>query len=147
MDIELFKNISTILIIGATIFNLYVVYKNYKIVQKNYKIVQKIEMAKTPVMDIKLDNLPPYENENEKTILRLKNVGTKQTNPEFSTIVSCSWMPSLSLKFNLPSSGYYLAPNEEITWKFRLDENFLPTSTVHVKVNDKGSVWVLTEQL
>lgn len=140
MDIELFGNIPAILIIGATIFNLYVVYKNYKISQKR-------EMAKTPVMDIKLDNLPPYENEKEKTNLRLKNVGTKETDHDFSTILSCSWMPSLSLKFNLPSSGYYLAPNEEITWKFRLDENFPPTSTVRVKVQDKGISWEFTEQL
>ena len=147
MDAELFKDISTILIIAASIFNLYVVYKNYKIFKKNYEIAQTIEMTKKPVVDIKLDNLPPYENENEKTILRLKNVGIKETNPDFSTILSCSWTPSLSLKFNLPSSGHQLAPNEEISWKFRLNENFPPTSTIRVQVSDKSFFWELTEQL
>ena len=152
MDLELLKNASSLIIVGATIFNLYVVYKNFK-------ISEKIEKTKHPVMDIKLDNLPPYQGEKEKSILRLKNVGTKATNPNLSTTLSCSWMPSLSMKFNLPSEGYILSPNEEIIWKFRLDENIPPSSLVHVEILDtlidkrfygesKNILqWELTEQL
>lgn len=153
MDIELLKNASSLIIIGATIFNLYVVYKNFK-------ISEKTEKTKTPVMEIKLDNLPLYKSEKEKSILRLKNVGTKATNPNLSTTLSCSWMPSLSMKFNLPSETYILEPNEEIIWKFRLDENIPPSSLVHVEIIDKYiekkgfyitmenfRKWELTEQL
>ena len=134
---KLFENISTLVIIGATILNLYLVYINYKI--------------KTPVIDIKLDNLPTYKNEEEKTILKLKNVGTKTTKPNLEITLSCSWMPSMSMKFNLPSKAYHLAPNEEIIWKFRMDENFPMASTVHVLVKEKGILggvwWEFTEQL
>lgn len=152
MDIELLKNTSSLIIIGATFFNLYVVYKNFKISEKN-------EKTKTPVIDIKLDNLPPYKGEKEKSILRIKNVGTKATNPNLSTTLSCSWMPSLSMKFNLPSEDYILAPNEKIIWKFRLDENIPPSSLVYVEILDtliekrfyggsKNALqWELTEQL
>jgi hypothetical protein len=128
-------NYSTAIIVGATVLNLYFVYLNY--------------LIKTPVIDIKLESLPPYENKTDKTVLRLKNVGTKGTKSDFETILSCSWIPSMSMKFNLPSEGHRLDPNEEIIWRFRLDENFPPTSTIHVTVNEGkfGLTWELTEQL
>ena len=125
--IEFIRDISVLIIIGATIFNLYVVYKNLRIVENK-------EKEKKPVIDIKVDNLPPYNNQNEKTILRLKNVGTKATTPNMETSLSCSWMSSISLKFNMPSKDYVLDPNEEIIWKFRLDENFPNSSTIYVEV-------------
>ena len=134
MNGELLKYVPTIIIIGATIFNLYLVYINYRI--------------KVPVIDIKLDNLPPYKNEGEKTTLKLENVGNKKTNPDLETTLSCSWMPSISMKFNLPSKGYHLAPNEKIIWKFRMDENFPQASTVYVLVEERrGYSWEFTEQL
>ena len=40
----------------------------------------------------------------------------------------------MSLKFNPPSKGHRLDPNEEIIWKFRLDENYPPSSNISVKV-------------
>ena len=133
MDGELLKNGSTIIIIGATIFNLYIVYKNYS--------------TKVPVIDIKLNNLPPYENKNEKTVLKLKNVGNKGTASDFDTTLSCSWLSSMSFKFNPPSKGYRLDPNEEISWKVRLEENFPSSSNIYVEVKDKNRVWELSEQL
>ena len=153
MEIEFIKDISVLIIIGATVSNLYVVYKNLKIVENK-------EKEKNPVIDIKVDNLPPYNDQNEKTTLRLKNVGTKATNPNLMTSLSCSWMPSISLKFNMPSEDYTLEPNEQIIWKFRLDENFPNSSTIYINVRSKKNYtdgkfrkkymtlhWELTEQL
>lgn len=133
MGIPIIDYISTVIIVGATIISLYFVYKNY--------------MTKVPVIDIKLKNLPPYANENEKTVLKLKNVGNKMTGKSFDTTLSCSWLPSISLKFNPPSKGYTLDPNEEIIWKFRLDENYPPSSSIYVKVDDENKYWELSEQI
>lgn len=133
MGIPIIDYISTVIIVGATIISLYFVYKNY--------------MTKVPVIDIKLKNLPPYANENEKTVLKLKNVGNKMTGKSFDTTLSCSWLPSMSSKFNLPSKGYRLDSNEEIIWKIRLDENYPASSTINVKVIDNKFTWELNEQL
>ena len=125
------NSISTIIIIGATILNLAIVYKSY--------------LIKKPVIDIKLENLPPYDDNNtEKTVLKLKNVGGKDSSSNFTTILSCSWMESMSLKFNLPK-GHFLAQNEEIIWKFRLDENIPPNSSINVVVEQKA--WFLATRV
>ena len=108
--------ISTIIIICATAFNLFITYENY--------------LMKKPVIDIKLENLPPYDNKTQKTTLKLKNVGHKKTSRDFTTILSCSWMPSMSFKFSLPKNEF-LDQNEEIIWKFRLDESIPPNSSIN----------------
>ncbi|MFA4934509.1 MAG: hypothetical protein WC568_01610 [Candidatus Methanoperedens sp.] len=87
--------------------------------------------------------------------MKLKNVGSKATNPDFTTILSFSWSPSISMKFNLPSKGHHLGINEEIIWKFKLDEDVPSGSTVRVFVRDEFSyflsrgvrTWELIEQL
>ena len=130
-------SILAIVIIGATVLNLYIVYLSY--------------LIKKPVIDIKLENLPPYDDKTEKTILKLKNIGQKDSSRDFTTILSGSWMPSMSLKFNLPER-HFLAQNEEIIWKFRLDENIPPNSSINVIVKQKfgfyrTAVWTFSEQI
>lgn len=130
------KNISTLIVIIATIVNLYFVYQNYK--------------AKKPVIDIKLENLPPYSDDKQRTILKLKNVGTGETGRDPEVVVSFSWIPGISYKCNFPSKGYRLDPNEEIIWKFRVDGNCGPESKIAVKVtntNPSRTNWELHEQL
>lgn len=130
----------TLITILATIVNVYFVYKGYELTRGS-------EASKKPMTDIKLESLPPYTSETQKTRLKLKNVGTKDTSTSPIVIVSCSWMPSVSYKLNFPSDDYNLGVNEEIVWKFRLDEHFTPNSTVAVKVTDKSTFWELHEQI
>jgi hypothetical protein len=134
--------ISTIVVLFATVINLYIAYRGYW-------ISHKTESAKRPVVDIKLEGLPPYVDDNQKTILKLKNVGTKETNADLFVIVSCSWMPAISYKMNFPSEGHTLDINEEIIWRFRLDEHYTPNSVVAVQVTDSKTsmFWELHEQI
>jgi hypothetical protein len=134
--------ISTIIVIVATAINLYFVYRNWGLAQESHK-------SKKPVLDIKLETLPPYKDDAHKTILSIKNVGTKETSSDLLVIVSCSWMPSISYKMNFPTDAYRLDPNEEIIWKFRIDEHYTPNSIVAVKITDGGSniMWDLHEQI
>lgn len=134
--------ISTAIVLFATVINLYIAYRGYWISHKS-------ESAKRPVIDIKLEGLPPYADDNQKTVLRLKNVGTKETGPDPVAVVSCSWMPTLSYKMNFPSDGYIIDVNEEVIWRFRLDEHYSPNSVVAVKVTDTktSTFWDLHEQI
>ncbi|HJQ32432.1 MAG TPA: hypothetical protein VJ866_09640 [Pyrinomonadaceae bacterium] len=154
---DILNVVSTIVVIAATGINLYFLYKNHQIADRNTRIADrnlalasKIDQSKRPVIDIKLNCLPPYKSVDQKTILKLKNVGTKETGENPYVLVSCSWMPRISYKMNFPSSSYKLDMNEEIIWKFRMDENYTPNSTVAVHVADvSGSKvsWDLHEQL
>ena len=153
MDIEFIKDISVLIIIVATIFNLFVIYKNLKIAENR-------EKEKNPVIDIKVDCLPPYNSQNKKTILMLKNIGTKSTNPNMKTSLSCTWMPFISFQFDVPTENYILEPNEEIIWKFKLSEDVPVSGTIFIEVLDLKTVrryiffknyiqarWELTEQI
>jgi hypothetical protein len=134
--------ISTIIVIAATLVNLYFVYKNFGFTKRGHE-------SKIPVLDIKLENLPPYKDANQKTILKIKNVGEKRTCDNPLIVVSCSWMPSVSYKMNFPSDPYRFDPNEEVIWKFRIDEHFPANSIVAVAAYDAeaDTSWDLHEQI
>ncbi len=134
------NGVFTLITVLATIVNVYFVYRGYELTRGS-------EASKKPMIDIKLESLPPYKSDTQKTILKLKNVGSRDTKTSPLVIVSCSWMPSVSYKLNFPSDNYTLAVNEEIVWKFRMDEHFTPNSIVAVKVFDKSTSWELHEQI
>jgi hypothetical protein len=124
----------TIIVVIATIINLFFAYRNF--------------VEKTAVVEIKVENLPPYSNPEEKTTVLLKNVGTTKTSANFEALITCSWMPNMSYKLNLPNQAFFLAPNEEVTWKIRLDNDVIKNSTVSIKVTDKrGYYWDRHDQV
>lgn len=126
--------ISTIIIIIATLFNLYLTLWKY--------------LQQTSVIDIKIDNLPPYPNEKEKTVITLKNVGLKKTKKNLNVTLSCSWLSGISYKLEFPSESYFLAPNEEISWKIRINDNIPENSNIRVNVRTPyGTSWDLHEQI
>lgn len=126
--------ISTVIIIAATIFNIYMTYWKYS--------------QQDPVIDIKTTNLPPYENKEDKTVVNIKNVGQKKTKKNLIVVVSCSWMPGVSYKLNFHEQVHYLAPNEEISWKLRINDEMPVNSSIHVRVSENnGLYWDYNEQI
>jgi hypothetical protein len=125
----------------ATAVNVFFVYKNYQLTSQRHQAYQ-------PVVDIKLDGLPPYNEPADKTLIKLKNVGQASTTT-LDVNLSCSWMPTVSYTFNFPTPNFILAPNEEIIWRMRLDQNYKPGDTVRLKVIDRKGTqwWELHEQI
>lgn len=130
--LEIIEGWSVVIVIIATIINVYFVYRNWEI--------------KKPVIDFEIDKLPPYSSDDEKSTITLKNVGNKGTEKNPEVLVSCSWMPNTSYKLNFPSNNYNLEPSESMTWKLRIDNNPLPNSTVIIKVTSYYS-WEYHEQI
>jgi ribosomal protein S8E len=87
----------TIIVVIATIINLFFAYRNF--------------IEKTAVVEIKVENLPPYTNPEDRTTVLLKNVGTTKTSTNLETLITCSWMSNISYKLNLPNPAFFLAPN------------------------------------
>lgn len=92
--------------------------------------------ARRPAVVITLTDLPPYKDNSAVTYVAVKNVGTAATTRQLDITVSCSWMPLLSYRLNLPSESYCLEPNEEYWWRFRMNDRVVPNSTVTVRVRD-----------
>lgn len=92
--------------------------------------------AKKPVISITMDGLPPYESQQAKTEVRVKNVGSASTTRRLDVTVHCSWMPLLSYRLNFPTETYCLEPEEEHWWRFRMNDNLVPNSLVKVTVWD-----------
>lgn len=92
--------------------------------------------AKKPVVDIAVDGLPPYADAVQLTTICLKNVGSAATvrGPEIE--VECSWVPGLVQRLRLPHDNYCLDPNEQMSWKVRLDDSLPSHSKVVVRVYD-----------
>jgi hypothetical protein len=104
--------------------------------------------TKKPVVAISMVDLPPYPDEQRRTVINIKNVGTAATTRRVDITVSCSWMPFLSYRLNLPTAAYCLEPNEEYWWRFRMDDNIVPNSVVTVTVRDaQRDSWKLQEQI
>ncbi len=104
--------------------------------------------ARRPAVIITLSDLPPYQNDRATTYLAVKNVGTGATSRKLDITVSCSWMPFLSYRLNLPSEAYCLEPNEEYWWRFRMNDRVVPNSTVTVAVKDsRRHYWKLQEHI
>jgi hypothetical protein len=119
----------------ATVLNIYFAYNTHR--------------SRKPVLDIRVSDLPPYSAPEKKTVVILKNVGTAPTSTKLEVLFSCSWMPSLSYKLNLPIEDYKLDPNEEITWQFRTDGTIPPNSQIVIKANDleRKVIWERHEQI
>ena len=96
----------------------------------------RTHISKKPVVGITIDDLPPYEDPTDRTVIAIKNVGTAATTRELSITVTCSWMPLISYRLNLPTEKYCLDPNEDYWWELRLNEELVPNSTVRVTVWD-----------
>jgi hypothetical protein len=104
--------------------------------------------AKKPAMVISMNGVPPYPDEQTTTYISVKNVGSAATSRDLDITVSCSWMPLLSYKLNLPSEAYCLEPNEEYWWRFRMNDRVVPNSMVVVTVRDqKRYFWKLQQHI
>jgi hypothetical protein len=96
----------------------------------------RTHISKKPVVGITIDTLPPYDRPSDRTLVSVKNVGTAATTRELSITVSCSWMPLISYRLNLPTEKYCLEPSEDFWWELKLNEDVVPNSTVRVTVWD-----------
>lgn len=107
-------------------------------------------VSQKPVIDIEINNLPPYKSADEKTEIQIKNVGQIITGPNPEILVKFSWINNYAYKLLLPSEDYRLDINERYTWKIRLDENYPENGTIQIVVKDKngsGWFWVSEENL
>ena len=138
--LEIIKEYSTLIIIAATLLNIWFVYKNWE-------MNKSANDAKNPVIDFVINNLPEYTEAADKTSITLKNVGTRATGKEPDVTITCSWMANMSYKLNFPSDNYNLEPNETMTWKIRLDNNPPANSSVIVRVYSNGCTWEHHEQI
>jgi len=98
----------------------------------------RTHQSKKPVVNIELEELPPYENKQSRTLIRVKNVGTSPTTRDLQITVDCSWMPLVSYRLNFPTVKYCLDPNEIYWWRIRLNDQLVPNSVVRVTVWDSN---------
>lgn len=131
--IDIVKELSTVIIIIATIFNLWFVYQNWAI--------------KKPVVEILVDTLPKYKSDQDKTVVTIKNVGEKATGQNPDVTISCSWMPNISYRLNFPTNSYNLEPKEAMIWKVRLDSAPPENSSIVITVRDGAFSWERHEQI
>ncbi len=119
----------------ATILNVYLAFKKHS--------------QQKPVIDIKVENLPPYKTINDKTTIILKNVGNKDSDGDLEILIICSWITSVSYKLELPDAGGFLAPNEEMKWKIRLNDELTGNSSIKVLATNPISknTWSYVEQI
>ena len=105
--------------------------------------------AKKPVVAITISDLPPYTDNSGTTYVHIKNVGTAATSRHVNIAVSCTWMPLISYKLNLPTEDYCLEPSEEYWWRFRMNDRVVPNSMVTVIVSDAGAddFWKLHQHI
>ncbi len=90
-----------------------------------------------PVINIYMEELPPYKNNQDKTFIRIKNDGTSITGSDLEVLINFSWNPDYSYKLHFPSKGYQLDINEEYSWKIRIPENYPPSSFVQITADDR----------
>ena len=130
------------IIVLVTILNVFLTYKNVALAYRKHQ-------DQKPVIDITVEKLPPYQNDDEKTVLILKNVGNKDSDPNLLIILNCSWLTGISYKFNLNTESSYLAVNEEIKWKIRINDKIPPNSKITIDVLNPidGRGWNYSEQI
>lgn len=113
----------------------------------NCYIAYRIFRAREPVIEISVENLPPYQNESKKTKLTIKNVGTAGTTSDLKVIADLSWMPHTSLYFSLPEGRYILSPKESFSWNVPWPEPTPGSHTIQVTVSMAGKEWRCLETI